>query len=46
MTNLSLGTQTIDLHIHTKGAILVPKHPNVYVDKEILHMHTPDIAVI
>lgn len=46
MANPSLGTQTIDLHTHTKGAILVHKHPNVYVEKEILHMHTPDIAII
>lgn len=46
MANPSLSTQTIDLQIHTKGAILVPKHPNVYVEKEILHTHTLDIAII
>lgn len=46
MANPSLGTQTIDLRIHTQGILFVPKHPNVYVEKEILHMQTPDIANI
>lgn len=45
MANPSLATQTIDLHTHTKGAILVPKHLNVYMEKEILHMHTSVIAI-